>query len=153
MLCGKNVSRETMANLVAQGYPTIRAEGRALFVGHPLRGAFCCAKRFCRFSLCDAFFCYPLPIPPSLDKSSSVCTALDFVQLCRHPADFSIQSRNAGKGSGGFLRAPTGSEKFRPYDCQSVLLSLPIFVPSRFATQHLSPKPISMSIYRQSLTK
>ena len=57
-----------------------------------------------------------------------------------------IPSRNAGKGSGGIFQAPTSSERSRLYDCQSALLPLLIFVPSRFVTQQLSPKPINKSI-------
>jgi len=47
-------------------------------------------KIFCAFCYPFAFFCYPLPYSSVvLDKSLSVCIALDFVRLCRHPADFS----------------------------------------------------------------
>ena len=63
-----------------------------------------------------------------MDKSLSVCTALDCVQLCRHPADFSAPSRNAGKGSGVVLRAPTGSACYRLY---AVLRRSKFFIVSR----------------------
>ena len=130
-------------------------------LGYHCVGLPCCAKHCCRLSLCDAFFCYPLrffcyplPIPPSLDISSIVRFWWTYVH---HSWDNHRQSPSRvgmlAKVAGGYLRAPAGSEKFRLYDYQSALLPLPIFVPSRFATQQLSPKPISKSIVATVFSK
>ena len=59
---------------------------------------FSALRIFCYSSI---FLLLPFAYPSvALDKSLSVCAALDYVQLCRHPADFSIPSRNFGEGSG-----------------------------------------------------
>ena len=78
------------------------AEKMKAVEAHIHEGAGCrCQESFTPYLLSIDFFATLCPIPPwPLDKSWSVCAALDYVQLCRHPADFSIPSRNLGKGSG-----------------------------------------------------